>query len=106
MITPDEFLKIVRNDKKQKVVKFAEIADSEGRLIFDGEITPTIKEYPSLSSYSPSKSDRVMVFQGVIIGALGEGGTSGTGGNLDGGKPNTEYGGMEVINGGGIIDGG
>ena len=107
MITPEKFLKLIKNDE-QNIYKYGVINSVNGNkatILFDGETTPSIKEYLAVS-YSPNVSDRVLLLatQGtyLILGAIGGAGGGGDISNLDGGKPNTNYGGMDAIVGGGV----
>lgn len=74
IIGQDEFKRLLFGDAKGNYVRFATIASGyiSGRptLIFDGESTATIKQYPYISSYTPTAGDRVMVVNGVIIGNI------------------------------------
>jgi hypothetical protein len=42
------------------------------RLVFDGETNASTKTYPHLASFTPTGGERVMVLNGVIIGAIKE----------------------------------
>jgi hypothetical protein len=70
----NSFRNLKKKDVKKKDVKFAKIADgyASGRpqLVFDGELTETIKTYPYLASYTPASSDRVMVIHNVVVGKI------------------------------------
>ena len=74
IIGQDEFKRLLFGESNGKYVRFATIDSGyiSGRptLIFDGESTATIKQYPYLSSYTPTAGDRVMVVNGVIIGNI------------------------------------
>lgn len=72
--TPEQFIEMFKNDKNEKIVKFAKVDPNytSGRpsLIFDGESVVTIKTYPYLSSYTPAANDRVMLIKNVIVGKI------------------------------------
>ena len=75
MISPDQFVKLIKSkDKKEKIVRFATVDPNytSGRpfLIFDGETSPIVKQYPYLSSYVPTANDRVVVMKNVVIGSI------------------------------------
>lgn len=109
MITPEQFLNIIKEEEQPlfKYGKVSTVNGSKATIVFDGETTPSIKEYLAVS-YSPNPNDRVLLLQTqgtyLIMGAVGGQGSGGSSGivNLDGGKPNTIYGGLDAINGGGV----
>lgn len=72
-LTPERFKKNFHNEKK-KIVKFAKIdsgyVSGRPQLIFEGEATKTLKQYPYISTYTPIADDRVMVVHGVVMGAI------------------------------------
>ena len=78
MIKPADFLKITRNDSSKAPYRLGKIdpAYSSGRpkIVFDGETTASEKQYPYLSSYTPTANDRVMLLRVsgsyVIIGKV------------------------------------
>lgn len=40
------------------------------KVQFDGETTVSVKTYKRLASYTPVANDRVMIFEGVILGKI------------------------------------
>ena len=80
MITPDEFLNIVRGEKQVNyLVRLGEVSSVDpntGRpsIIFDGEIEPSTKRYTYLGSYTPTEGDRVLLLKTgntyVVIGKI------------------------------------
>lgn len=68
MITPDQFLHIVRSeDSGDQVCALGTIPGTYtgGRptIVFDGEATASTKTYPYLSSYTPAANDRVLLLR-------------------------------------------
>ncbi|AYC30745.1 hypothetical protein D3873_02150 [Paenisporosarcina cavernae] len=74
MINRSTFAQKINASKDSSAIKFAKIEPDytagRPRLIFDGELIPTIKKYPFLSSYAPKANDRVMIISGVIQGKI------------------------------------
>jgi hypothetical protein len=74
MMKPNEFVRAFGNKEEDKLIRFAKIDPNytSGRpsLIFDGEMTVSVKKYPYLSSYIPSPNERVIMIKGVIIGKI------------------------------------
>lgn len=69
-----EFTQMLDGMKNKKTAKFATIdpnyVTGKPCLVFDGELTPTIKTFVYLASYTPVANDRVMVIQDVIVGKI------------------------------------
>lgn len=105
MITPADFLEIMRSEEKP-VFKIGTInpdySGGNAKIKFDGEDVVSGKEYLSIG-YTPVANDRVLLIKisGTYL-ILGKIGGAGGGGliNLDGGMANTEYGGIDGIHGG------
>lgn len=72
MISAEKFVELFGKEQKEKLVKFAAVASVEDKptLLFDGETVPSVKKYPCLTSYSPQVGDRVIVLNGVVLGAI------------------------------------
>ena len=65
MISPEDFLEIVKSGAKDVQFKIGAIPGTyvSGRptILFDGESAASTKTYPYLSSYTPTASDRVLL---------------------------------------------
>lgn len=65
MIDAEEILKITKPDAPPENFRLGKIdpAHTTGRpkIVFDGEITASGKQYPYLASYTPAASDRVIL---------------------------------------------
>jgi len=61
----EDFIKIMQGEKKDSIFRLGKIDPdyNSGRpkIVFDGETTPSTKQYPYLSSYSPAANDRVLL---------------------------------------------
>lgn len=108
MITPEKFLKLIKDDD-ETIFKIGTVGLTEGskaRIIFDGESVESGKGYVAVG-YTPSMGNRVLLASVngtyVILGELGGAGGGGGMGNIDGGTPSSIYGGMDSIDGGGVI---
>ncbi|HLS53297.1 MAG TPA: hypothetical protein VK031_04940 [Tissierellaceae bacterium] len=74
----DEFLGIVKDNRKEVNFKLGVVADLFGngtaKITFDGETEASTKQYSYLSSYKPKKGDRVLLAKVggtyVILGNL------------------------------------
>jgi hypothetical protein len=74
MITTEQFI-LESQEIPESNIRYGKVDpayDGSGRpsLVFDGEVTATVKKYPYLSSYTPVANDRVMILKGVIIGKI------------------------------------
>jgi hypothetical protein len=67
MIKPAEFLRITKGDPPKAPYRLGKIDPvySTGRpaIVFDGEATASEKQYPYLSSYTPTANDRVLLLK-------------------------------------------
>lgn len=109
MITPEEFLAVVSPERKEKLFRLGTIppdyAGGDPKIIFDGETTAANITYKCVS-YTPIAGERVLLgmvgSSWVVLGGIGAAGGGGGAYNLDGGRPDTNYGGIEPIVGGGV----
>ena len=110
MITPEEFLKLIKDDPSAnyKIGTVGTVNGNKAKIIFDGEQVQSGKEYLGVG-YTPSINDRVLLINVsgtyLILGKIGGAGSSGGGLsiNIDGGYPSTIYGGLDSIDGGGVV---
>lgn len=71
-------LDFINSQPDKIIVKYAKIdpAYTSGRpkVIFDGETTATIKQYPYIASYTPTANDRIMLIGNgtalVVVGKI------------------------------------
>ncbi len=74
MIKPSDFVDMFGKKAEEKLIRFAKVDPNytSGRpsLVFDGEVTPTVKKYPYLGTYTPTPNDRVQLIGGVIQGNI------------------------------------
>ena len=110
MITPEEFLKVVNPKKDEKVFRLgtipADYAGGDPKVILDGETIAANITYKCIS-YAPTAGERVLLAMvgksWVVLGGVGAVGGGGGGAyNLDGGRPDSIYGGIDPISGGGV----
>lgn len=73
----NRFVEAFRSEPSKNTIRFAtiDLAYSEGnpKVTFDGEANLSTKTFPHLASFTPLGGERVMVINGVIIGAIKEG---------------------------------
>lgn len=115
MISADDFLKVVNPDRygdKTASPSFRlgtipnDHSSGDPRIILDGESEAANITYKCVS-YTPVAGERVLLGRvgssWVVLGGIGAAGGGGGGAyNLDGGRPDTNYGGIEPIVGGGV----
>ena len=64
-MNPMDFKRIIRTIVRKELppdpYKIGRIHSTDGRILFDGENTPTTKKYAHISSYEPKLNERVLL---------------------------------------------
>lgn len=76
MITPEQFLSILKQDKEEvyKIGTVGSVSNNKAKIKFDGEQVQSGKEYICLKSYNPILGERVLLARVkntyVILGGI------------------------------------